>query len=35
MTKRAHGLLTMRTLRGREADVVSSLQALEDECIHT
>ena len=22
-------------LRGREADVVSSLQVLEDECIHT
>ena len=33
-TKRVHGLLTMRTLRGREADVVSSLQALKDECIH-
>ena len=28
-------LLTMGTLRGREADVVSSLQALEDECLHT
>ena len=25
----------MGMLRGREADVVSSLQALEDECIHT
>ena len=34
-TKRAHGLQSMRTLRGREADIVSSLQALKDECIHT
>ena len=30
-----HGLLTMCTFGGREADVVSSLQALEDKCIHT
>ena len=30
-TKRAHGLLTMRTLQGQEAD---NLQAFKGQCIH-